>query len=63
MVKIVEMDSATTCFRQFASQEEGPVVLVNRFEVPPADEKVFFELWKEDAEFMKAHGCISAQLH
>ncbi|HPQ94651.1 MAG: antibiotic biosynthesis monooxygenase [Thiothrix sp.] len=44
--------------------EVAPVVLVNVFTLAVADEAVFLEVWKDDAEFMKRQpGFISTQLH
>ncbi|MBU3067765.1 antibiotic biosynthesis monooxygenase [Nocardia sp. NEAU-G5] len=63
MVKLLELDKSTTFFQQLASQEEGPIVLVNVFHVEPDDEEEFLRLWKDDGTFMMSHGCISAQLH
>ena len=41
-----------------------PVVLVNVFTMDAADEAVFLDVWKDDAEFMKRQpGFISTQLH
>jgi quinol monooxygenase YgiN len=62
-VKLVEMDPGTTFQKQLAGAGNGPVVLINRFSVPPEFEEEFLELWQEDASFMLAHGCLSAQLH
>lgn len=57
------MDSATTFQQQLASAENGPVVLINRFSVPPDFEAEFLDLWQKDAAYMLAHGCLSAQMH
>ena len=44
--------------------EAAPVVLVNVFTLDAADEPVFLDAWKDDAEFMKRQpGFISTQLH
>lgn len=41
-----------------------PVVLVNVFTLDAADEPIFLDAWKDDAEFMKRQpGFISTQLH
>ena len=42
----------------------APVVLVNVFTLEAADEPIFLNAWKDDAEFMKRQpGFISTQLH
>ena len=44
--------------------EATPVVLVNVFTLDAADEPLFLDAWKDDAEFMKRQpGFISTQLH
>ena len=44
--------------------EAVPVVLINVFTLDAADEPVFLDAWKDDAEFMKRQpGFISTQLH
>ena len=44
--------------------EAAPVVLINVFTLDAADEPVFLDAWKDDAEFMKRQpGFISTQLH
>ena len=62
-MKFVEMDPGTTFQQQLASAGTGPVVLINRFSVPPDFEEEFLTLWQQDAAFMLAHGCLSAQLY
>lgn len=62
-MKFVEMDDHTTFAQQLASQDDTPVVLVNRFSVPVEHEEEFLALWGEDARFMLGHGCLSGQLH
>lgn len=63
MVTHIEMDENTTLANQLSGTQPGPVVLINRFHVPPEDEETFLELWQQDARFMMAHGCLSAQLY
>lgn len=63
MVKLVEMDKDTTFFQQLASQDDGPIVLVNVFHVDVEDDKEFLTLWQDDAAYMLRSGCLSAQLH
>ncbi|MFJ8816200.1 antibiotic biosynthesis monooxygenase family protein [Amycolatopsis thermoflava] len=62
-MKFVEMDPSTTFRQQLASADSHPVVLINRFSVPPGFEPDFLELWQEDAAFMLDHGCLGAQMH
>ena len=46
------------------NEDEGQVVLINQFEVPPEDAERFLEVWADDAAFMKQQpGFISTQLH
>lgn len=63
MPKLVEMSQAVTLRDQLKS-EEGPVVLVNTFVVPPEDSDKLLSAWTNDAGLMKAQpGFISTQLH
>ncbi|SFK75811.1 Quinol monooxygenase YgiN [Amycolatopsis sacchari] len=62
-MKIVQLDPATTFQQQLAGSGTGPVVLINRFTVPPEFEAEFLSLWQEDAAYMLSHGCLSAQMH
>lgn len=63
MPKIVEMGQAVTMADQLKT-EEGPVVLINTFVVPPEDADTLFAAWTGDAGHMKAQsGFISTQLH
>lgn len=62
-MKFVEMDPDTTFAQQLATQDDGPIVLVNRFHVTPGDEDEFLALWQEDGSYMLAQGCLSGQLH
>ncbi|MFO0837574.1 MAG: antibiotic biosynthesis monooxygenase family protein [Phycisphaerae bacterium] len=44
--------------------DTGPVVLVNVFMLPQADEQAFLTAWQEDAVYMKQQpGFVSTQLH
>ncbi|MBY5400971.1 antibiotic biosynthesis monooxygenase family protein [Rhizobium leguminosarum] len=57
------VDPAFPMERQLAI-EAGPVVLVNTFTMDKADEGIFLDAWRNDAELMKRQpGCISIQLH
>ncbi|MET0427575.1 MAG: antibiotic biosynthesis monooxygenase family protein [Microvirga sp.] len=63
MPKFVEMGQAVTLGDQLKS-EEGPVILINTFVVPPEDAERLLEVWAGDAGLMKAQpGFISTQLH
>ena len=57
------LDPAFPIERQIAI-EASPVVLVNVFTLPKADEQTFLMIWQDDAQFMKRQpGFISTQLH
>lgn len=63
MVQMVEMDETVT-LRQQMAQEAGPVILINKFNVHPAEVEAFLRAWAEDATFFKRQpGFISTQLH
>ena len=63
MSKLVEMGQAATLAAQLRS-DEGPVVLINTFVVPPEDADDLPAAWTNDAGYMKARsGFISTQLH
>ena len=63
MITMKEMDE-NVAFRAQLELTTGPVVLINKFSVPPAQEKRFLEVWSRDAAFMKRQpGFISTQLH
>ena len=64
MLKHVEMDRRQKLSDQFADPSDAPVILINLFEVDPADAEHFKRAWAEDAAFFKRQpGYISAQLH
>ncbi|WP_240437753.1 antibiotic biosynthesis monooxygenase family protein [Sciscionella marina] len=57
------MDEQITYMQQL-QHDNGPVVLINQFNVAPADVERFLEVWADDARFMKQQpGCVSTQLH
>ncbi len=57
------MDKRITYLQQLGD-ESGSVVLINQFNVGPADVDQFLKVWADDARFMKQQsGFISAQLH
>ena len=58
-----EMDDRVTYVQQL-QEDDGPVVLINPFNVAPGDTGRFIEAWADDAAFMKQQpGFISTQLH
>src|SRR5882672_3261118 len=62
-MKLREMDEHTTYLEQL-QEDDGPVVLINQFAVPPEDAERFLEVWADDAAFMKQQpGFISTQRH
>ena len=62
-LKLREMDEHVTYLQQL-QQDDGPVVLINEFNVPPEDTDRFIAVWADDAAFMKRQpGFISTQLH
>ena len=63
MPKFVEMGQAITLGDQLKT-EEGPVILINTFVVPPEDADKLLVAWTGDAWLMKSQpGFISTQLH
>jgi heme-degrading monooxygenase HmoA len=63
MVKFVEMDANVALFAQM-EDADGPVVLINKFDVTLGDVEEFLMVWAADAAFIKRqHGFISTQLH
>jgi quinol monooxygenase YgiN len=64
MPEFSEMDSEVTFAQQLEDSSTGPVVLINKFDVPPDAVDRFLEDWRGDAQYMKRQpGYISAQLH
>jgi heme-degrading monooxygenase HmoA len=58
-----EMDERVS-FMQQLQAGDGPVVLINQFNVAPDDVDRFLEVWADDAGFMKSRpGFVSTQLH
>ncbi len=58
-----EMDDHVTYLQQL-QDDDGPVVLINQFNVAPSDVDRFLKAWADDAAFMKQQpGFISTQLH
>jgi heme-degrading monooxygenase HmoA len=62
-MQLREMDEETTYIQQLQA-DEGPIVLINQFNVAHEDVERFLEVWAEDAAFMKQQpGFISTQLY
>ena len=62
-MRLREMDDQVTYVEQL-QHDDGPVVLINQFNLAPGDVERFLEVWADDAAFMKQQpGYISAQLH
>ena len=62
-MRLREMDEQTTYMQQLQA-DDGPVVLMNEFNVAPEDIEAFLAVWADDAAFMKQQpGFISTQLH
>jgi heme-degrading monooxygenase HmoA len=58
-----EMDDQVTYVQQL-QEDDGPVVLINQFNMAPGDAGRFVQVWADDAAFMKQQpGFISTQLH
>jgi heme-degrading monooxygenase HmoA len=64
MVKLIEMDERVSLRTQMQEEGGAPVVLINKFNVPPEGVDQFLQTWEADAAFLKTQpGYISAQLH
>jgi len=64
MLKLVELDSQVSVFQQMEDQGDGPVVLINKFDIAAGDVEAFLAAWKADASVMKHQpGFMSTQLH
>ena len=62
-MRLREMDAQITYMEQLR-QDDGPVVLINQFNVTPDEAARLVEVWADDAAFMKTQpGFISTQLH
>jgi heme-degrading monooxygenase HmoA len=63
MPKFAEMDEKVTLFAQLEDQN-GPIVLINKFNVDPGDVDRLVKAWAADAAVMQRQpGYISTQLH
>src|SRR3712207_3185159 len=57
------MDDRVTFFAQL-EEDEGPVVLINKFNVAPEEAQALLDAWADDAAGMRQQpGYISTQLH
>ncbi|MGH3485672.1 MAG: antibiotic biosynthesis monooxygenase family protein [Nocardioidaceae bacterium] len=62
-MQLRELDERVTYVQQL-QEDDGPVVLINQFNISPADVDSFLTVWADDATFMKRQpGFISTQLH
>jgi heme-degrading monooxygenase HmoA len=58
------MDDQVTYMEQLRAHSDGPIVLINKFTVPPDRLERAIEVWAEDAAFMQRQpGFTSTQLH
>ncbi len=58
-----EMDDQVTYLRQL-QEDDGPVVLINQFNLAPGDAGRFLQVWADDAAYMRQQpGFIATQLH
>ena len=63
-MQVNEMDRHVTLAQQIENAGDGPVILVNKFDVAPDDISQFLNSWADDASYFKRQpGYISAQLH
>ncbi|MBW8802554.1 MAG: antibiotic biosynthesis monooxygenase [Catenulisporales bacterium] len=63
MAELQSLDPSTPMFAQFKAKT-GPVVLANTFVVPKDRAESFLDLFRRQAEFMKAQpGFVSLQMH
>jgi quinol monooxygenase YgiN len=64
MAKFVEMDERIKFKDQTDEKIEGPVILINKFNVHPDKLQEFLNDWADDAiAFKRQQGFVSAQLH
>ena len=53
MLEFQEMDSRATYLEQLQGHGDGPVVLINKFTLPPDQVERAIEVWAQDAAFMQ----------
>src|SRR5215207_6869752 len=64
MINLVEMDEKVTLSTQMDEDKNGPVIVINKFNLKPENIDSFLKAWTTDAEIMKRQpGFISTQLH
>jgi quinol monooxygenase YgiN len=64
MAKFVEMDERVKFRDQTEEKIDGPIILINKFNVHPDKIEQFLKDWAEDAAaFKRQQGFVSAQLH
>jgi heme-degrading monooxygenase HmoA len=64
LMQLREMDEHVKYQQQLGEDGDGPVVLINVFNVAPEDAERLLEVWADDAAFMSEQpGFVSAQLH
>ncbi|MGH9979609.1 MAG: antibiotic biosynthesis monooxygenase family protein, partial [Nitrososphaeraceae archaeon] len=64
MAKLVEMDERLSIFAQMEEDDDGPIILINKFGVAPKEIDEFLKGWAMEAEkFKQQPGYISTQLH
>jgi heme-degrading monooxygenase HmoA len=62
-MRLRELDDRVTYLQQL-QDDDGPVVLINEFNLAPDDTGPLLEVWADDAAYMKQQpGFISTQLH
>jgi heme-degrading monooxygenase HmoA len=62
-MRLREMDDHVKYMEQLRA-DDGPVVLINVFNVAPGDAERFLDVWADDATYMKRQpGFITTQLH
>ncbi|MGH7882038.1 MAG: antibiotic biosynthesis monooxygenase family protein [Candidatus Dormibacteraceae bacterium] len=62
-MKMTEMDRSVTLAEQLGGDDDGSVLLVNKFNVDPGDVDQFLAAWSDDAAYFKRQpGFISTQL-
>ncbi len=61
--RLTEMDDNVSFLTQLA-HDDGPIVLINKFNVADSDVHALLQAWADDAAWMKQQpGYISTQLH
>lgn len=64
MLKHIELDPTFSLEQEYGDTTTQTTILINLFDVDPADQEYFKAAWLTDAKFFAAQpGYISAQLH